>query len=113
MKSLSPNDYGERLLVECCPQVRVRDMLWEWRSLFKEALAKSSLAVEGLDLELCASETNYKGRRLWFRCPLCRERVGVIYRHPLTQQVGCRKCLNLDYRSRRFKGMIETERVWG
>jgi hypothetical protein len=27
--------------------------------------------------------------------------------HPLTSAIGSRKCLGLEYRSRRYKGMIE------
>jgi hypothetical protein len=33
--------------------------------------------------------------------------VGILYVHPITHAVGCRTCLGLEYRKRRFKGMAE------
>jgi hypothetical protein len=44
---------------------------------------------------------------LWFKCPLCGSRVGVLFRHPAANTVGCRRCLKLEYRKRRYKGMVE------
>jgi hypothetical protein len=58
-------------------------------------------------ISLTVSKTRFNGLRYWFSCPMCQRRVGVLYVHPLTSEVGCRHCLKLDYRSRRYKGMIE------
>ncbi len=36
----------------------------------------------------------YGGQRVWFLCPRCGRRCGVLY---LGQRVACRKCLDLAY----------------
>ena len=60
---------------------------------------------------LMPSKTAFGGIRYWFKCPVCEMRIGVLFIHPLNRKVGCKKCLNLDYRSRRYKGMIENSVV--
>jgi hypothetical protein len=67
----------------------------------------SQLKMMGIDVELIAAETRFNGVRFWFKCPLCQRRVGVLFKHPLSQAIGCRLCLNLRYRKQRYKGMIE------
>ena len=36
----------------------------------------------------------YGGRRIWFRCPRCGKRCGILY---LGHRVACRKCFDLAY----------------
>lgn len=107
MKTLNPNNLG--LLVEECQKIKISDFLRKTKEGLKEALIKSELEIEGLSIELTTSKTNYNGVRFWFRCPLCKQRVGVLFRHPLNNKIGCRKCLGLEYRKRRYKGMIEND----
>lgn len=68
----------------------------------------SQLKLMGVDIELIATETKFNGVRFWFKCPQCERRVGVLFKHPITQAIGCRLCLNLHYRKQRYKGMAET-----
>lgn len=105
MKSLNPNDLG--LLVEGCQKIKISDFLGKCRERLKEALIKSELEILGLSIELTTSKTCYNGIRFWFKCPLCGGRVGVLFKHPLNDTIGCRKCLNLEYKKRRYKGMVE------
>jgi len=105
MKSLSPNNLG--LLVEECQKIKIADFLKKCKTELKEAMIKSKLEIEGLRIELTTSKTGYNGLRFWFRCPLCELRVGVLFRHPVNNAIGCRRCLKLEYRKRRYKGMIE------
>ena len=104
-KSLNPNNLG--LLVEECPKIQITDFIEKYKTKLKEALILSELEIMGLSVELTISKTHYGGIRFWFNCPLCGKRIGVLFKHPLTNVIGCRKCLNLEYRKRRYKGMIE------
>ncbi|PJA39992.1 hypothetical protein CO179_03770 [candidate division WWE3 bacterium CG_4_9_14_3_um_filter_39_7] len=107
MKSLNPNNLG--LLVEECQKVKISDFLKKSRTGLREVIIKSELEVEGFHIELTTSKTGYNGVRFWFKCPLCNSRVGVLFRHPTSNAIGCRQCLRLEYRKRRYKGMIEGE----
>jgi len=106
LKTMSQNDLG--LLVENCPKVKISDFLKKYRMRSKENLIKSELELQGINIDLEITKTCYGGTRFWFKCPLCQSRAGVLFIHPLNSKVGCRKCLNLEYRKRRYKGMIES-----
>ena len=107
MKTSNPNDLGKKYLVEECQKMRIEDFLKIYRNKLKELILTSELEVLGLRIKLTTSKTCYNGIRFWFKCPLCNKRSGVLYRHPLINKIGCRQCLNLEYRKRRYKGMIE------
>lgn len=53
------------------------------------------------------SDQHFGGRRLWFSCPSCRKRCGVLYggRH-----YRCRKCWNLAYESQREEHRVPNTR---
>lgn len=102
---MSPNNLG--LLVEECQKIKISDFLKKYRDGLKEALIKSGLEIDGLNIELTTSKTGYNGVRLWFKCPLCGVRAGVLFRHAINSTIGCRQCLNLEYRKRRYKDMVE------
>ncbi len=110
MKSLNPNNLG--VLVEGCQKIKISDFLRKSKIKLKEAIVKSELEIEGLNIGLAISKTNYNGTRFWFKCPLCNLRVGVLFKHPLSDRIGCRKCLNLEYQKRRYKGMIEEKIIY-
>ncbi len=107
MKPLAPLDLGTSLTVETCPKIKIDDLLKQCREGFKKTMMTSQLKVMGIDVELIAAETKYNGVRFWFKCPLCERRVGVLFKHPVSQSIGCRICLNLCYRKQRYKGMVE------
>jgi len=109
MKTLNPNDLGKTFLVEECSKIKIEDFLKQYRGKLKERILSSELEASGWNIELTTSQTHYNGMRLWFKCPLCTARVGVLFRHPLNNAIGCRKCLKLEYRKRRYKGMIESK----
>ena len=111
MKSLSPNNLGKKCLVEECQKIRIEDFLKSYRNKLKELILTSELEALGLKIELATSKTCYNGIRFWFKCPLCERRVGVLLKYPLTNEIGCRQCLNLEYRKRKYKGMIEGENL--
>lgn len=107
METLKSNNFGNKTLVEDCQKIRINDTLKSIKVKFKDLLLRSELEAAGINIDLTTSKTLYDGIRFWFKCPICEARVGVVYQHPLDGSVGCRKCLNLDYRQRRYKGMLE------
>ncbi len=107
LKTMKPNDLGEKFLVENCQKIRIEDFLKSYRDKLKGLILSSELEVLGLKIDLITSKTGFNGLRFWFKCPLCSRRVGVLFRYPLNDCIGCRKCLGLEYRKRRYKGMVE------
>ena len=103
MKSLPPNDSGE-FLVEDCQKISISTYLRKAQEKLKKSLIAAGVKVANLSVELTPSKTAFGGKRYWFKCPKCSKRVGTLFVHPLTRAIGCRKCLGLGYRSRRYKG---------
>lgn len=106
-KSLTPNNFGKIYLIDECPKIKIKDFVKKYKEEIKKLLIESELKAMGENIELTTSKTNYNGLRFWFKCPICHKRAGVLYKRPLNNQIGCRKCLNLDYRKHRYKGMAE------
>lgn len=104
---MKPNNFGEKTLVDLCVRVDISTLLKKFRMSVKQLFLRTELELFNTKVSLTTSQTGYGGVRFWFKCPLCLKRVGVLYRHPLSGLVGCRNCLNLDYKKRRYKGMIE------
>lgn len=107
MKSMSSNNLGNRFLVEDCQKVSVSDLLRDYKTQLKETILRSQFEMLNENVLITTSRTGNGGLRFWFACPKCRRRVGVLLKHPLQQELGCRVCLNLEYKKRRYKGMIE------
>ena len=109
MKTLNPNDFGKSFLVEYCQKVRIEDLLKICRAELKKIVLDLQIEALGQKIGLVTSKTCFDGVRFWFSCPMCNRKVGVLFTHPINRNVGCRTCLNLDYRKRRYKGMIEVK----
>ena len=107
IKTMNPNDFGKKILAEQCRKIDISELLREVKIGLRKSLLASKIETQGLNLTLTGSKTGFGGVRYWFNCPNCNRRVGVVYRHSLTGQLGCRLCLGLDYRKHRYKGMIE------
>ena len=56
-------------------------------------------ATQTISIELDRTRLNYGGHRVWWRCPCCHARVGVLYRE--TWSWKCRKCAGLVHESTR------------
>lgn len=104
---MSPNDFGKKLLTEQCQQIRIYDLVRKARIKLKESFISNSIKLDDYSILLNKSKTGFGGVRYWFCCPSCNRRAGIVYKHPITGQLGCRICLGLDYRKHRYKGMIE------
>mgnify|MGYP003351781611 CR=1 FL=1 len=109
MKTLTLNDLGKRILVEDCQKIKMKEFFDTIKKKAKEDLFKSELYISNLKIDFATSKTSFGGTRYWFSCPICKGRTGTLFVHPFTINVGCRKCLNLEYKKRVFKGMVENE----
>jgi hypothetical protein len=107
MKSFNPHDLGEKFTLEACQRLSINNYLRKAKERLKHALVSAEIEIGSLAIELTSSKTRFDGIRLWFKCPKCKRRSGTLFVHPMSREVGCRKCLNLEYRSRRFRGMAE------
>ena len=108
MKLLPLNDLGEKFLVEECQRFEINSFCKRAKKRMKESLLASEIKASGLLIELTTSSVNFGGVRYWFKCPLCSRKVGTLFVHPLTQQIACRGCLGLEYKKRRYRGMVES-----
>lgn len=105
---MRPNDFGKTFLVEECQKISISSFSKRAKERLKDVLLSSEIELAGLKLELTTSPVHFGGIRYWFKCPLCSKRVGTVFVHSLNAQMGCRMCLGLEYRKRRFKGMVES-----
>jgi hypothetical protein len=104
---MPPNDLGN-FLVEDCQRINMKDFLETTKKKLKETILKSEIESAGYVVEITTTPVNGGGTRFWFVCGLCNGRKGVLFQHPTTQTLGCRQCLSLEYRKRRYRGMIES-----
>jgi len=110
MKSLNPNNSGKKFLVEECQKIFINTFSRQAKKEAKEMFLTSQIEAMDKTIEITTSNVHFGGVRYWFKCPVCTKRVGTLFIHPLTQQVGCRACLKLEYRSRKYKGMLENNK---
>lgn len=106
---IKPNDLGKYTVVENCQKINIDDLIRRANKEIKQQILQSQIGVMGFELSLSTSRTRFNGERYWFLCPLCTCKVGTIYKHPVSQLVGCRNCLGIQYKKQRFKGMLERE----
>jgi hypothetical protein len=104
---MKPNDLGKTFLVEDCQKIEINNFLRTAKIKLKESLINSEIEAQGVSILLISTKTVFGGTRYWFKCPVCGGRMGTIFVHPVSQKLGCRTCLGLEYRKRRYKGMIE------
>lgn len=104
---MSPNDFGKKYLIEQCQKIRLSDFIRKTNQQIKETILQATIDVDRLNINLIKSKTGFGGTRFWFSCPICYKRAGALYKHPVSQILGCRKCLGLDYRKHRYSKMIE------
>lgn len=109
MKTISPIDSG-KILVEDCQSISATEIMQEFKAQYKRVFLHYKKEMLGYDLEFTETKPKFGGERIWFKCPHCNKRVEKLYKHPSADILGCRECLNLEYASRRYKGMIESSR---
>ena len=105
--SIRPYDLGTYQVVEGTQRVSVDELVRSARKMLKMRLVEAQIEALGLSISLTTSRTRFNGERLWFVCPGCKKRVGTLYKKPINNTLGCRKCLSLYYGMQRYKGMAE------
>jgi hypothetical protein len=107
-KTLSRNNSG--LFLESCPNININSLVSDILSKLKVELLKAKISAGGHQVGLVTSPMVNGGVRYWFKCPSCSKRVGKLY--SASGVLECRKCSGLDYRSRRYRGMVEHRNVF-
>jgi hypothetical protein len=108
MKTTPLNNFGKTYLTEECQKIRIDKIIRNSKKELLQTIIQAQIETEGWKIEITTHTLHHGGKRLWFKCPLCALPCGIIYKHPLNHLMGCRRCLKLDYRARRYKGMIES-----
>jgi len=102
---IRPYDLGK--IAESVRSVKIDELVRKSKEEFKYQFIKSSLSLSGIEIQLTTSKTRFGGDRIWFICPICQKKRGVIYKD--NHFIGCRICLNLKYGKQRYKGMTELQ----
>lgn len=61
----------------------------------KISLVQAQIEALGHKITLTTSHTRFNGNRLWFVCPSCTRKAGVLYRGKIDEVLICRRCINL------------------
>ena len=99
---------GSSLVAENCQKIKVNELVRQATKDLKKRLVETQIESLGVPVALTTSKTRFSGERLWFVCPTCSRRAGVIFRTP-ANSLGCRRCLCLIYKQQRYKVMIELQ----
>ena len=84
------------MLVDECQKISLTSCVRAANQKIKETLLAAEAHIGNKAVELIPSKTAFDGVRYWFKCPLCEKRMGTLFAHPLTREVGCRHCLGLE-----------------
>lgn len=105
---INPYDLGiNNPVSENCQKIQIDEIIRQASRNIKGQILQLQIEAVGFKLNLLTSKTRFNGTRYWFSCPICSRRVGIIYKHPMNNQIGCRECLGIKYKKQRYKGMIE------
>ncbi len=77
-------------------KIRIDDYVSQARNSLKKAIVEAQVAINGYCISLCESRTRFGGIRVWFVCPKCKKRRGVLYTNPSGARVLCRLCMRLE-----------------
>jgi hypothetical protein len=104
---INPYDLGATQLVESYQKLNINELVDNAQKQLKLRLVEAQIDVLGITINLMTSKTRFNGERIWFQCPRCNRRSGIILRNE--NLIGCRQCLSLKYKKQRYKGMIENQ----
>ena len=88
---------GGNNLVDVCGCLKIQDLIRQANKGLKLSLVQAQTEASGIKVEFSATRTRFGGERLWFNCPVCKRRAGVLYRG-ISGLVGCRLCSGMKYR---------------
>ena len=99
---IKPNDL-DIFYLEACQRIEIDDFVRKANEQVKLQLIQTQIRALDVELKLTTSKTRFNGKRYWFICPTCNSRAGVIYKHPTSREIGCRKCMKMLYLGQRYK----------
>ncbi len=99
---LSPYDLDKLFVLENCQKIRINDYIRQARNSLKKAIIEAQITADGQNITFTTSTSHLGGSRLWFECPACKSRVGIIYKNPINLQLMCRKCIGALYKKQRY-----------
>jgi len=102
---ISPYDLGASQIVEDTQRVSINVLVKKAIKDLKKRIVEAQIETLGMNIKLTSSRTRFNGERLWFVCPVCTRKTGMLYKS--SGGIGCRKCLRLVYKKQRYKGMVE------
>ena len=74
-----------------CRKININDLVKKAKREFIKQFIKSNIDISGQEIKLVTSKTRFGGNRLWFVCPTCFTRVGVVYKTKTL--LGCNSCM--------------------
>jgi hypothetical protein len=72
-------------------KISIDDIVKNAKDKLLESLVLSELNLEGIDIKLLTSFTNWGGKRVWFSCPTCKRRCGKILQ--TEEGYKCNQCI--------------------
>lgn len=87
--------FMKKLLVEQCQKISIQQ-------LKVSVCSDVALLINNQSVGIALSKCNYGGQRMWFLCPNCGKRSGVLYCRPLQEIFLCRSCNQLTYQLSKY-----------
>ncbi len=91
----------KKILVEDCERLCIWEFIRDVRicpeTLFSYGRYRFPAGNSSQIIEFASSRTNFGGKRIWFVCPFCNKRKGVLYRPDDLSTYGCVSCHDLAY----------------
>ncbi len=104
---INPYDLGDFQITENTQRININDLVSQALKELKLRLVEAQIEALGYSVSFTTSRTRFNGNRLWFICPFCSRRVGILYQQVTIKSLACKSCLGLKYKKQRFKDMIE------
>ena len=95
-------------VLEDCQKIRIDELVRTAQAVLKKRLVEAQIDALGIEVKLTTTKTRFNGERFWFSCPNCTKRIATLYKHPMTQQIGCRNCLDISYKKQRSYEFFST-----
>lgn len=95
-----------KILVEQCQKININDLVRDIKIEMTSLRLKEKIELLNQDIGITYTRCNFGGLRFWFVCPQCNNRVGVLYKNPISEAILCRKCHGLSYMKSTFHKMM-------
>lgn len=102
------NDSGEKILADLAQRANINSIKdCKSGDCISLTTGGGHIPFKTHPVKITHSQVRNGGYKLWFIAPCCQQKVGILYFNSIANILGCRKCAKVEYRSQRYKGMIE------